>query len=150
MCSFPFAPRSTFNLLHKMDLIFSSLLRGVNVQTGENLPGFDSGRGRVSTTQKVRMRSIIEWTRLSVINRAETDRSEMDTASRIDTETETETETEDEFTTDEMVDTEAGGRSYDEEGHGRWEMEVARVYERTIVELGLSLDSSGTDGFEGP
>lgn len=30
-----------------------------------------------------------------------------------------------------------------EGNHGRWEMEIARVYERTIVELGLALDSSG-------
>ncbi len=33
--------------------------------------------------------------------------------------------------------------------HGRWEMEIARVYERTIVELGMTLDvgNPGSGGF---
>ena len=31
--------------------------------------------------------------------------------------------------------------------HGRWEMEIARVYERTVVELGSSLDGDGERGF---
>ena len=30
-----------------------------------------------------------------------------------------------------------------EGNHGRWEMEIARVYEKTIVELGDALDTSG-------
>lgn len=36
-----------------------------------------------------------------------------------------------------------------EGNHGRWEMEIARVYERTIVELGMALDvgSPGSGGF---
>lgn len=33
------------------------------------------------------------------------------------------------------------------DGHRRWEMEIARVYERTLVELGTSLDASGLGGF---
>ena len=33
------------------------------------------------------------------------------------------------------------------EGQGNWEMEVARVYEKTIVLLGESLDPSATGGF---
>ena len=143
MCSFSFAPRSMFNLLDKLDLIFSSLLQGVNVQTGEKLPGFEGGRGGLSTTQKVRMRNIIESTRLAVVDAARNDKSVIDTTS----ETDMETETENEHMTDDAADTEARGQSYDEEGHDRWEMKIARVYERTIVELGLSLDSSGISGF---
>lgn len=34
-----------------------------------------------------------------------------------------------------------------EGNHGRWEMEVARVYEKTIVELGMALESSASGGF---
>jgi Subunit 11 of the general transcription factor TFIIH len=34
-----------------------------------------------------------------------------------------------------------------EEGDRRWDMEVARVYEQTIVELGELLRNSGADGF---
>ena len=33
-----------------------------------------------------------------------------------------------------------------EGNHGRWEMEVARVYEMTIVELGMALDDSNGFG----
>ena len=43
------------------------------------------------------------------------------------------TDTEDDI----MEDLDAEGN------HGRWEMEIARVYERTIVELGDALDISG-------
>lgn len=31
--------------------------------------------------------------------------------------------------------------------HGRWEMEIARVYERTIVELGMALETQVSEGF---
>lgn len=34
------------------------------------------------------------------------------------------------------------------EGQGNWEMEVARVYEKTIVLLGESLDLSAAGGLE--
>ena len=34
------------------------------------------------------------------------------------------------------------------ENHGNWEMEVARVYEKTIVELGVSLNPRGMGGFD--
>ena len=36
----PFHTAATFQFLRKMDLAFSSLLKGVNVETGEPLPGF--------------------------------------------------------------------------------------------------------------
>ena len=55
-------------------------------------------------------------------------------------------ETEDDFTTDNDEDDAMEGMQRDE-NHGTWEMEVARVYEKTIVELGVSLDASGMGGF---
>lgn len=144
MSSFPFAPLSTFKVLHKLDMAFSSLLRGVNVQTGVKLPGFESGRGRLSTTEKVRIRGIVERSRVAVVEVSGKDGSMMDSASGLNSGT----ETDDEYTTVRTTDTEDIERGYDEAGHGRWEMEVARVYERTIVELELFLDSSGIGGFE--
>lgn len=91
------------------------------------------------------MRGLVERTRVAVVEVAGKGGSVTDA--------QTETETEDEFTNDEGGDEveDADPMDVDEmhvEGnHGRWEMEVARVYERTIVELGMSLDVSEMDGF---
>lgn len=149
MISFPFFPQPTFKLLRKLDVVFASLLRGVNVQTGDTLSGFNNGRGKVRTTEQVRIKGLVERTRVAVVEVAgkdgrmmmDLDPMDLDSARRI-------IETDDDFTTD-------GNESMDEstndndttpgfntkEGSGKWEMDVARVYERTIVELGLSLDS---------
>ncbi len=141
LASFPFSPRSTFHLLHKLDMAFYSLLQGANAETGEILPGFEGGRGNLSTTEKVRMKGLVERTRVAAVEVAGKEGSVTDNgdASR------SQTETEYDFTTDNdednvMEGTQLGGT------HGRWEMEVARVYERTIVELGASLDTSGMGG----
>ena len=134
-----------FQLLHKLDTAFYSLLEGINPETGETLPGFEGGRGRLSTTEKVRMRGLVERTRVAVVEVAGKGGSVTDA--------QTETETEDEFTNDEGGDEVEDADPMDVDGmhvegnHGRWEMEVARVYERTIVELGMSLDVSEMDGF---
>ena len=55
-------------------------------------------------------------------------------------------QTEDDLTTDD--DDEAMQDVQLEENRGRWEMEVARVYEKTLVELGVSLDTSGIGTFD--
>ena len=135
--SFPFDPRRTFPLLQKLDFAFSSLLHGQNVETGETLSGFEGGRTKVTTTEKVRMRGIVERTRIAVVSVASKDGS-VQGSSRV-------TETEDDITTDDddamMDDIEHGI------GSGSWEMEVARVYERTIVDLGATLDAApGNNG----
>ena len=130
--SFNFAPRRTFQLLQKLDVAFSSLLHGQNVESGEALPGFEYGRGKITTTEKVRIRGLVERTRLAVVVAAGKDRS-IDERSRV-------IETDENMTTDDdvvMDGTETG------EEHGGWEMDVARVYERTIVDLGAALDVSG-------
>ncbi len=122
-------------------MAFYSLLQGANAETGEMLPGFEGGRGKLSTTEKVRMKGLVERTRVAAVEVAGKEGSVTDNgdASR------SQTETEYDFTTDNdeedvMEGTRLGGN------HGRWEMEVARVYERTIVELGASLDTSGMGG----
>ncbi|KAF2006479.1 hypothetical protein P154DRAFT_406516, partial [Amniculicola lignicola CBS 123094] len=63
---FPPAPQSTFLILDKLDHAFTSLLQGKDSETGEPLPGFDNGR-RVNTTEKVRLKSLVERTRITAI-----------------------------------------------------------------------------------
>ena len=135
--SFAFSPQSTFHLLQKLDLVFSSLLHGRNVETGDILPGFEGGRAKLSTTEKVRVRGLVERTRVTVVEVAGK-RASVDDVSRL---TETQTETEDDIAT-----TDDDNAMEDDGGHGRWEMEIARVYERTIVDLGQFLESANVGG----
>lgn len=122
-------------------MAFYSLLQGANAETGEILSGFEGGRGKLSTTEKVRMRSLVERTRVAAVEVAGKGGSETDTESVA----QSSMETEDDVTTDNdeddiMEEMQVNGN------HGRWEMEIARVYEKTIVELGVSLDTSGMGG----
>lgn len=119
-------------------MAFYSLLRGTNAESGETLPGFEGGRGKLSTTEKVRMRGLVERTRVAVV--------EVAGAGGSVTEAGSVTATDDDFTTtDADDDGDDAMQGLQIEGNdGRWEMEIARVYEKTIVELGLALDTSGT------
>lgn len=98
------------------------------------LPGFQDGRGKLTTTEKVRIRGLVERTRVAVVVVAGKDES-VDDGSRV-------TETDENMTTDD--DMTMGGTETGDE-RGRWEMQVARVYERTIVDLGAALDISNAD-----
>ena len=139
LTSFSFAPRQTFQLLKKLDLAFCSLIRGHDVETGDALPGFEGGRGRLSTTEKVRIKGLVERTRVSVVEIAGKDGS-IDAASGTMA---TMTDTEKDLVTD---NDDAVKDREDDLGHGIWEMELARVYERTLVELGESLGFSSHIG----
>ncbi|KAL8806783.1 MAG: hypothetical protein Q9200_004923 [Gallowayella weberi] len=143
--SFPFMPRPTFQLLQKLDLVFASLLRGVNAETGEALPGSETGKSRLSTTEKIRIRGIVEKTRLAVVEVAGKDESLADVSNNSQSMM---TDTEDDFNAT-MTEDEDLDDLEDESSHRRWEMDIARVYERTIVELGLALDvsDSGNDNW---
>lgn len=126
----------TFSLISKLDYAFSSLLTGHDTASGEPLPGFESGR-RVSTTDKVRLKGIVDRTRLTVV-RVMSGASEVgdegDVGGPMDTDSDGEGE--------------AGGRNgtvtfegfednaEDEEDEGWEERNVASVYEKTIDELG--------------
>ena len=136
LAPFSFSPRSTFQLLHKLDIAFYSLLNCVNTGTGVMVPGY--GRGKLSTTEKVRMRGLVERTRLATVEVAgkggSVDGIDSIVQSAVDTEDETMIIEE---TDDDMEAMQVNGN------HGRWEMEIARVYEKTIVELGASLDIAG-------
>lgn len=123
-------------------MAFFSLLQGANAKSGRILPGFEGGRGKLSTTEKVRIRGLVERTRVAVVEAAGKGGSVTDTESVA----RSNVKTEDDSTTDYDEDIVIDGTQEDG-NHGRWEMEVARVYEKAIVELGVSLDTSGTGGF---
>ncbi|KZF24262.1 hypothetical protein L228DRAFT_245169 [Xylona heveae TC161] len=126
--SFPPAPRTTFNLLHKLDLAFASLLQGRDLSTGEVLPGFETSSRALSTTEKVRIKSLVERTRVVVVESMRRGEYEEE-------EEEEEDDTNDESNGNDEDDTDM---DFGDEAD-RWEMEIARVYDRTIVELGESL-----------
>lgn len=119
-------------------MAFCSLLQGANAESGERSPGYEGGRGKLSTTEKVRMRGLVERTRIAAVEVAGKGGSVTDAESAV----QTNMEREEGITTDEEEDDDMEGMQVDG-NHGRWEMEVARVYEKTIVELGLSLDANG-------
>ena len=85
------------------------------------------------------MRGIVERTRVSIVEVAAKEGSIIDSGSI------------QQVTTDEdtaMEDGSSENTDYGDvvgENRGNWEMEVARVYERTIVLLGESLEVSGFD-----
>ena len=123
--AFPPAPAATLGLLRKLDHAFVSLLRGKDSITGEILPGFSNASGGFSRTDMVRLKSLVEATRVLVV----------DVTSKIPESVEDEIE-ESETETDEMdQDRES---TMIEGGSG---MEIARVYAGTVVELGLLLPS---------
>lgn len=140
-----------FLALRKLDFCFASLLSGEDIDTKETLPGFESGiRGVMTKTHMVRCKGIVEQTRTVVIGvmskQTEPEQSteqstEDDSDDDEDLVTEMETDTEAEFT-----DSAAGDRGFVDPN---WEdeddevyMDVARVYERTLVKLGEVMDDS--------
>ncbi|KAF2246696.1 hypothetical protein BU26DRAFT_521136, partial [Trematosphaeria pertusa] len=121
------APRSTFRLLDKLDAAFSSLLQGRDADTGEPLPGFAHGR-TISTTNKVRLKGLVERMRLMVVRKLGGDGLEDAEEMEID---------DGDLADDEeqgMVHFE--GFEHNEEDDEWEERHIARVFERTLSELG--------------
>lgn len=129
----PPSPRWLFRVLERLDHCFASLLQGRDVESGVTLPGFEMGRG-VSGTEKVRVRSLVERTRVDVLEALK--RGEFEEEGDEDGERER-METDDE---DGLV-LEGGDDVVDEGEEETWDMQLARVYDRTIVELGDSLEA---------
>lgn len=141
-----------FLALRKLDFCFASLLSGEDIDTKETLPGFENGiRGVMTKTHMVRCKGIVEQTRTVVIGvmskqtepeqSTEQNTDDDDDDDDEDLVTEMETDTEAEFT-----DSAAEGRGFVDPN---WEddddevyMDVARVYERTLVKLGEIMDDS--------
>lgn len=126
--AFPPNPRPTFGLLRKLDHTFASLLEGEDSVTGEILPGFSGGkRAGMTKTDMVRCKSLVEQTRVIVVDimgkepilERDVDESGAETDGEMD----------------------SMGWSAEEE---KFEMDVARVYEKTIVKLGELLEGTGS------
>ncbi|GAB7364736.1 hypothetical protein MBLNU230_g5535t1 [Neophaeotheca triangularis] len=127
----PPTPRAMFKTLDQLDRVFASLLTARDVQTGIPLPGFDRGRG-VSGTEKVRIRSLVERTRVSVaeVVGGGGEEAEEEEAGVGD-------ETDGELVLE-------GDRLEEDDGveeQESWDVAVSRVYDRTVVELGGSLEA---------
>ncbi|CAD0014921.1 unnamed protein product [Aureobasidium pullulans] len=124
----------------QLDHAFASLLVGRDVSTDEILPGFNAGRG-VSGTEKVRIKSLVERTRIcvvEVVNRGEFDEDDdLDEPSPEDTD----------MDGDLILDEDDGPQyiNVDDTEDDDWNMQVARVYDKTLVELGDSMDGPPID-----
>ncbi|PYH42198.1 general transcription factor IIH subunit TFB6 family [Aspergillus saccharolyticus JOP 1030-1] len=132
---YPFSSKATFRLLRKLDLIFASLLLGEDAESGVPLPGFEGRTNVVSMTEKVRIKSIAETCRVVVVEAREQedlDDGDKGAGNGIDDTSEEDEESEDEMMNDAMETNEYPIP-------GRWEMEAAKVYEKTIELLGDEL-----------
>jgi len=141
--AFPPSRTATFSTLRKLDHCFASLLTGQDYETKEDLPGFENGlRSGMSRTDMVRCKSLVELTRViivDVMNKEPEDDEDVE-------------EPEELLMSDDPesgVDGPAGRSSKwnwldddDEEFH----MDVARVYEHTLVQLGEALGDGGGVG----
>lgn len=126
---FPASPRQLFRLLGKLDHAFASLIQGHDIETGQTLPGFTNRRG-VSGTEKVRIKSLVERTRVCVVEAMAKGEFEQDEGADSVV-----NDTEDDMDGDLIMDDEEDDIERDD-----WDMATAKVYDRTLVELGDSMD----------
>jgi hypothetical protein len=128
--------QATFRLLSKLDYAFSSLLTGHDTATGELLSGFENGR-TITTTDKVRLKGVVDRTRLTVTRAMSGDSvvgDEDDVGEAMDTDTEGEGQASGRQGT---VTFEGFEDNDDDEEDDDWEERgVASVYEKTIGKLG--------------
>lgn len=147
---FPPQPTPMFTLLRKLDFCFASLLSGQDVDTKETLPGFECGaRGVMTKTHMVRCKSIVEQTRVVVVDvmnertGAEDTGGDEDEDEGMDVETELETDAEtDADATDASMDDRPFVDPNWDDGDDDLHMDVARVYERTLIQLGEVLQNT--------
>ncbi|KAK3400709.1 hypothetical protein B0T20DRAFT_151638 [Sordaria brevicollis] len=150
---FPPSPQATFSLLRKLDHCFASLLFGYDIDTKETLPGFENGlRAGLSRTDMVRCKSVIERTRVLVVevmSKEPVDEQDgMDTKnSGIQTpKPDTDTDVEADDPPDDPPDANDFDDDDDDDEDELLHMNVAKVYENTLVKLGEILgDGGGVD-----
>ena len=129
--SFPPQLKPTLQLIDKLDRCFYSLATGSAVDTSTPLPS-SLAAYRMNMTERVRVRSVIERTRLHVIKLAEGEGAAPDPP------------TESAPDIGDRGDEEgiAGGASGDEDEEDEneaLEIELSRVYDRSLTEIGESL-----------
>lgn len=126
---FPPAPKASFALLRKLDHCFSSLLVGKDIETNESLPGFENGlRGGMTTTEMIRCRSLVDQCRVLMV--------EMMTDPAEDEEDEEESDSDTDMDMDADTDNGVNGwGGVEDDDEMRLQMDAARVFEKTIVQL---------------
>ncbi len=141
MPAFPPSPTATFSVLHKLDHCFTSLLKGQDFETKEPLPGFENGlRAGLSRTDMVRCKSLVEQTRVLIVDVMNKEPDEEEDAQQAE-----ELLTADETESGAEGPGGGGGRAWDEDDEQLY-MDVARVYENTLVQLGEALGEGGGVG----
>lgn len=134
--SFPPSPAATFSVLRKLDHCFASLLGGEDIVTKEPLPGFENGpRSGMSGTDMVRCKSTVEATRVLVVEVMSRERDADDQ----DDEEPDQLLTADESESGPEGPTPRRGLWEEEDDEELFHMDVARVYENTLVKLGETL-----------
>lgn len=131
--AFPAAPRPLFRLLGKLDHAFASLIQQRDIDTGDPLPGFSMRRG-VSDTEKVRIKSLVERTRICVVDVMS--RGEFEEDDSPFQEESAQSDIEGDLILEEPADLDVDDDAEDD----NWDMMVARVYDRTLVELGDTME----------
>ncbi|KAK3674096.1 hypothetical protein LTR78_005943 [Recurvomyces mirabilis] len=132
------SPRTLFKCLGKLDHCFASLIQGQDIETGERLPGFFGYKG-VSDTEKVRIRSLVERTRVGVIEVFKKGEFDMDEGDE-DVKQSEEEDDDDDMDLDGELVLENPSSNVDDDEDDSHDMQLARVYDHTIQELGGSLE----------
>lgn len=129
---FPALPRTTLGFLDKLDIAFATLLGGYDPETRDTLPDL-SGSRKISTTDKVRVKGVVERARSTVTKHLVTD--EGFAAPVTDNKADGANETNGGFVKFEGFDEDDNSTDGDITS-GFNHQDVAHVFERTIMELG--------------
>jgi hypothetical protein len=143
--SFPPAPKATFPILQKLDHCFASLLAGQDYDTKDTLPGFENGlRAGMSRTDMVRCKSLVQQTRviiMDVMTEVPEDEEEDGTTPQ-----QHEGDSDDGPTDWAKLDLTKEKKPVALEDDEPIFMDLARVYEKTLVQLGETLMEGGGVG----
>ncbi|CEF74986.1 hypothetical protein FGSG_02652 [Fusarium graminearum PH-1] len=132
---FPPAPKASFAILRKLDHCFASLLSGQDVETHETLPGFENGlRGGMTTTEMIRCRSLVDQCRVLMVE-VMRDPTEEDEEGEDEEGGDTDTDTDMDMDTDTEAPAIKGWGSVEDDDEMMLQLDAARVFERTIVQL---------------
>lgn len=121
-------------------MAFSELLYGRDAESGAALPGFESSSRVVSTTDRVRIKGVVDRTRVVVVEVSEKDNVQDSKANATEDGEDDEDDEEEDYLGDYAED------DVEEVANGRWEMEIARVYEKTLMALGEDIGATMADG----
>lgn len=140
--AFPPSPTSTFTLIRKLDHCFASLLQGQDLDTKETLPGFENGlRAGMSRTDMVRCNGIVEEAR-AVIPKIMDEKPEEEEEEEVEAgvrQLPTDEETDNDWDGPADWGRPAAVKNKEDEDDNPIHMDVARVYENTLVQLGETL-----------